>query len=124
VTKKVETIIAAVCARMEVEERQLFGSSRRKSIAEARSLAYLLVRELTRLSFPEMGRLFKRDHTTILVGVKRAERKVQYDRWMRELYEYVRTEVSDPVSELEWINAEIHRLRERAAQITMPEAAE
>ncbi len=123
-TKKVEAIIAAVCKRTEVEERQLFGSSRRKSIAEARSLAYLLVRELTRLSFPEMGRLFKRDHTTIIPGVRRAARKIQYDRWMRELYEAVRTEVSDPVSELEWINAEIHRLRERAAEITKLEAAE
>ena len=121
---KAETIIAAICVRMEVEERQLFGASRRKSIAEARSLAYLLVRELTRLSFPEMGRLFRRDHTTIIPGVRRAARKVQYDRWLREVYEAVRTEVSDPVSELEWINAEIHRLRERAAQITTPEAAE
>jgi chromosomal replication initiation ATPase DnaA len=119
-----ENIIAAVCARTGIEERQLFGRKKDKSIAEARQLAYLLVRELTRLSFPEMARVFRRDHTTIIVGCKRGERRLQYDRWMREFYEAVRTEFNSPEQELAWINAEIHRLHTRALQITTPEAAE
>lgn len=42
----------------------------------ARHLAMYLSRELTLASFPEMGRLFSRDHSSVLSAVKRVEKLV------------------------------------------------
>lgn len=43
---------------------------RAKRFAYARRVAMTLARELTPASSPELGRLFRRDHTTVLAGVR------------------------------------------------------
>ena len=45
--------------------------SRLGSLVEARSIAMYLCRQLTDLSFPEIGRLFNRDHSTVMTSCKK-----------------------------------------------------
>jgi chromosomal replication initiator protein len=56
----------------DLSVRDLLGDSKRKSICEARFAAWLGVREAMGLSYPELGAMFGRDHTTIMQGCKRA----------------------------------------------------
>lgn len=54
-----------------VTDKELDGRSRSGSIARIRQIAFYLCRTRTAQSLPEIGRAFKRDHSTILHGVRR-----------------------------------------------------
>lgn len=53
------------------------GFARQKSVAKARRHIWLRMREQHGLSYPEIGQLFERDHSTVITGCKLAacERK-------------------------------------------------
>ena len=49
---------------------QVLGESRLKHIAQARVAIYRLVHKATGWSYPALGKLFVRDHTTIMASVR------------------------------------------------------
>lgn len=71
-------IIAQVCDRHGVAVEEVMGRSRFKRVCTARKEAYAMLRE-ERLSYPAIGRMFGRDHTTVVDGVQRYERD-QHER--------------------------------------------
>jgi chromosomal replication initiator protein len=64
-------IIEATAQVCNVRPAELLGTGKKKHIARARLLAYYLARNLTQHSFPEIGRFFHRDHSTIQSGVEK-----------------------------------------------------
>lgn len=68
---KLDQIIELVCAAQSVNRDEIMGRSQYRRIARARQSAMALAREFTKLSLPQIGRKFKRDHTTILHGVRK-----------------------------------------------------
>ena len=66
-------IISQVCKFYSVDEVVLRGSQKTKGIAEARQMAMYLVRKLTNLSLPDIGKEFNRDHATVLYGIRKVE---------------------------------------------------
>jgi hypothetical protein len=50
--------------------------SRNKSAAAARAMAMALLRRRSSWSFPEIGLVFGRDHTTVIHAVRKAEREL------------------------------------------------
>ncbi len=63
----IEHIKDEVAARYHLKCEDLEGASRQREIAQARHIAVYLSRELTRQSFPAIGRAFgNRDHTTAM----------------------------------------------------------
>lgn len=64
-------ILRVVAQAYVLRVDDLTGRDRHKAIAEARLVAYWLLRSRTRMSFPEIGRVMgDKDHTTIMAGVK------------------------------------------------------
>ena len=59
-------IISEVCRFYSIEESVLRGTLKDKITAEARQVAMYLIRELTPLSFPDIGKEFGKDHTTVI----------------------------------------------------------
>ena len=51
----------------------LRGPQKTKGINEARQVATYLIRKLTNLSTPDIGKEFGKDHTTILYSIKKME---------------------------------------------------
>ncbi len=66
-------IISQVCKFYSVDEVILRGSQKTKGIAEARQVAMYLVRKLTNLSLPDIGREFSKDHSTVLYNIRKVE---------------------------------------------------
>ena len=66
-------IISQVCKFYSMEEDVLRGTNKSKGITEARQVATYLVRKLTNLSLPDIGKEFNRDHSTILYGIRKVE---------------------------------------------------
>jgi chromosomal replication initiator protein len=60
-----------------VDEFALRGSQKTKGIADARQLAMYLIRKLTNLSLPDIGKEFGKDHTTVLYNVRKVETELK-----------------------------------------------
>ena len=57
----------------DIDEATLRGKLKNKGTAEARQTAMYLVRKMTNMSLPDVGREFGRDHTTVMYAVKKVE---------------------------------------------------
>ena len=66
-------VISQVCKFYSIDESVLRGTLKKKNIAEARQIAMYLIRNLTNLSLPDIGKEFDRDHTTVLYAIRRVE---------------------------------------------------
>ena len=92
-SRHVEAIIDAVCRQYHITRAALLSRDRHKCVAEARKVAFFLTRALTSLSYPEMGRAFGRDHTTVISGVRSVRVDSVGDAHLFELVERLRQEV-------------------------------
>jgi chromosomal replication initiator protein len=80
----VERIQALVSAHFKVPVQLLTSSKRSKEVAMARQVAMYLSRELTKSSFPDIGKQFGgKDHTTVLHGYKQIKRLMEHDGQFR-----------------------------------------
>ena len=66
-------IISQVCKFYNVDETILRSTQKNKGVAEARQMAQYLIRKLTNLSLPDIGKEFARDHTTVLYAIRKVE---------------------------------------------------
>lgn len=86
----VRQIQAAAARHYGVSPAELKASTRRQQVAQARSLAMYLTRQLAGLSYTHIGRLFgRRDHTTVMHACRRWQRLLAEDehtrRWVTDL---------------------------------------
>ena len=70
-------IISQVCKFYSVDESVLRGSQKSKGIAEARQMCMYLIRKLTNLSLPDIGKEFGKDHSTILYNIRKVETQLK-----------------------------------------------
>ena len=66
-------IIGQVCKFYSIDENTLRGTLKNKGTAEARQVAIYLIRKLTNLSLPDIGKEFNKDHTTMMYSIKKVE---------------------------------------------------
>ncbi len=93
-------ILGAVGKSFEVTRDELLGRWRPLKIAQPRMACYRLIREFCRvsaplrlMSFPEIGRLFKRDHSSIQSGIARTGVLLECDANFRLRYHAARAEL-------------------------------
>lgn len=67
----VDAVINCVCKYFGISSEEILGKSRAKPFAYPRQIAMYLARSHTTLSYPDLGRAFGKDHTTVLHGVQR-----------------------------------------------------
>ena len=66
-------IVSQVCKFYSVDEAVLRGTLKNKGTTEARQMAMYLIRKLTNLSLPDIGKEFARDHSTVLYAIRKVE---------------------------------------------------
>lgn len=66
-------IIEQVSRFYSIDQSVIRGTLKNKGTAEARQVAMYLIRYMTNLSFPEIGREFGRDHSTVIHSIKKME---------------------------------------------------
>ena len=62
-----------------ISKEDLIGSKRSREIAQARHMTIYLIRDITEMSYPNIGKIFNRDHTTILSSCEIIENKLKHD---------------------------------------------
>ena len=72
----VDKIFSAIEKKYDVGKAELVGKSRVKDVAQARHIAIYLVRTITEMSLPNIGKLFNRDHSTVISSIDAIEKKI------------------------------------------------
>jgi chromosomal replication initiation ATPase DnaA len=67
-------VVRAVAHACETHDGAILGRRRDRPQARARQIVYYILREHCQMSLAEIGRLLKRDHTTVLHGCRTVER--------------------------------------------------
>ena len=72
----VDKIFAAIEKEYDVSKSELVGNSRVKNVAQARHVAIYLVRTITEMSLPNIGKLFNRNHATVISSIEAIKKKI------------------------------------------------
>lgn len=84
----VEKIQKNVAEYFQIKVIELNSSKRLKNIVFPRQIAMYICRNLTNLSYPEIGSKFGgKDHSTIIHAIKKIEKKMQEDLQIKKLIE-------------------------------------
>lgn len=69
-----ERIMKLVASHFDLKVADLKGVSRAHVISRPRQIAMFLARKHTELSFPEIGRAFNKDHTTVIAACRKLDK--------------------------------------------------
>jgi chromosomal replication initiator protein len=88
---RVQHILELVADHYAIDDPELLVSPARwQPLARARQVAMTLVREELEYSLPAAGRVFKRDHTTVLHGLRAVQADPEAVEALAKLRELVR----------------------------------
>ncbi|QZE12106.1 DnaA ATPase domain-containing protein [Mycoplasma sp. Ms02] len=73
-----DLIIDDVKNYYKINKKDMLGTSRKKEFVQARTVAMYLVRKHLNLSFEETGKIFGRDHSTVVVALKKLEKEHKF----------------------------------------------
>ncbi|MBO4217509.1 MAG: chromosomal replication initiator protein DnaA [Clostridia bacterium] len=86
--QKIDRIISMVSQHTGVPEEEIKGKKRTKEIAMARHICIYMLRTQTELSFPSIGKIFGRDHSTIMYSIDLIQNRIDDDNaFSREMTE-------------------------------------
>ncbi len=92
----VDDIQKQVSVHFNIRTTDMFSARRARQIARPRQIAMYLSKNLTSLSYPEIGRKFgNRDHTTIMHAVKKIEEIIKLDSELSDDIEILKSMLSD-----------------------------
>ena len=73
----IDLIIETTCEMFGFTHEQITGGSRRRPLVEARQFAMYATRDMTDLSFPQIGKSFgNRDHTTVMHACRKIQEQI------------------------------------------------
>lgn len=89
----IDKIFAAVYNKFGVKREEIVGQRRNKEIVNARHIAVYLVRRITEMSLPNIGKIFNRDHTTIMSSVETVEKRLATDNQLSFIISEIEKEI-------------------------------
>ncbi len=74
-----EKILTFVSQKYGIPTEDIIGKRKTDAIASARQVAIYLLRELTDMSFANIGKVFNRDHSTVVASVNKVKDRMKED---------------------------------------------
>jgi chromosomal replication initiator protein len=90
---EVETIIQVVSEHYSMPVADILGKKRNKEIVGPRQVAMYLAREMAGMSYPDIGRAFGRDYTTVIHSFEKVRADVIKDSALRSTISDMRSRV-------------------------------
>lgn len=82
--RKLERII---CDAAQVNSKELLGPSREKELVDARHAIWLIAHEHIGYSFQQLAKLYNRDRTSVMHGIKRLKQTQHHSTILKKLAE-------------------------------------
>lgn len=92
--RRVTVVVEHVARRFGVETAELRGHSRAPSVVRPRLVAYYVAKTVTRASYPELGRIMRRHHTTVRTEILRLRERAKTDDELRRTLDELVGELS------------------------------
>ncbi len=73
----VDKILDFVSRHYDISVEDMKSKKRNASIARARHVSIYIIRKMTDMSLPAIGRLFSRDHTTVMASLEKIESEIK-----------------------------------------------
>lgn len=89
-----DRIICIVARNSNVTVAAIKGRSKFQPLATTRQMAMALTRELTSLSTPEIGKIFERDHGTIIHATKAVKDGCETDKEYLARYNFLKVKLT------------------------------
>jgi chromosomal replication initiation ATPase DnaA len=90
----IERVLHAIALHTDITVSQMMSSGRAQHIIRARHMAFKLLNEgAYPMSLKAIGRLFKRDHTTVLHGIRSITRDIEHLDSYRILYHTIKKHI-------------------------------
>ena len=90
----VEKILSVVTKHFGITNEDIKSKKRTENISNARHTAIYIIRNMTNLSLKEIGRVFGRDHSTIISSINKIELNIRtvknYDNDINQLIKEIR----------------------------------
>ena len=87
----VETIIQIVAEHFKMKEADILGKKRNKEIVAPRQIAMYLAREMGSMSYPDIGRAFARDYTTVIHSYEKVKAEIKKDSSLKNTVAEIRS---------------------------------
>ena len=72
-------LVEKVAGHFQITSEDILDRSRKNEYVFARHAAMFVVRERLNLSYPQIAKIFKRDHSSVMYGINRMKQKIQSD---------------------------------------------
>lgn len=82
--KIIDEILDLVASECQVEREKLLSNRREKEFSSARHIAMYVFKEKLGLSFNQIGKIFQKDHSTVIYAVDKMRKKLNTDRALKE----------------------------------------
>lgn len=108
----IEKIIEVIAGYFGVTKREILSKGRTKKVVEARHILIYLLREIKKLSFPEIGRIVGgRDHTTSIYAHGKVKKELKTSKDIEEI-----------IKDLTNIIRGLKQIEEKPAKVIIPDA--
>ena len=94
VSTTVDKIFAAVYNKYGVSKEDIKSKKRTKDVAWARQMAIYLIREITELSYPNIGNIVDKDHTSVMYANDQVVKKLAHSPMIELEIEELKKEVA------------------------------
>ncbi len=89
-----EIIIEETAKCYGVEISDIMSTSRTAKVTLARQISMYIIRSMTQLSLPDIGRVFGRDHTTVMHSLEKVEKLMKSNREVSENIRDIKSNVN------------------------------
>lgn len=72
----IDKIFSAIVKKYAIPREEVVGKKRTKDIMTARHVCIYLIREITEMSFPNIGKVFGKDHTTMIASHEWVKKRI------------------------------------------------
>ncbi len=83
----IDEVIAEVSRTFGVSKEDIFSKRKTQEIVYARQVSMYIIREISQMKYKEIGRLFGKDHSTVLYTIDKVKKKLEQNEQQRNLVE-------------------------------------
>lgn len=93
-TPSAEVILDETAKFYGLEAKVLLGSSRKANIVLARQVSMFIIRSMTNMSLPEMGKFYGMHHTTVMHSVEKIETSLKTDKGLSDIIKDIKANIN------------------------------
>lgn len=93
-----QIILEATAAFYNVSIKDILGDRQTHRVAAPRHVVMWLCRKHAKMGVEDLGRIFQRDHSTVVIAVRKMEERLQQDQSLRHAIQKIESSIGVPLS--------------------------